>query len=97
MDSILQSRRECWFCKEKKGLHLHEIFFGTANKQISIDHGFQVFLCPKHHNMGGNGECVHRCREMDLQLKRACQKAYEDMGHTREEFIRLIGKSYILD
>lgn len=97
MDSILQSRRECWFCKTKNNLAVHHIYFGNPNRKISEEQGFKVYLCPHCHNTGGNGECVHRCREMDLQLKIACQKAYEDMGHTREEFIRLIGKSYILD
>lgn len=95
--SILQPNKECWFCGQQNGLHLHEIYFGTANRKISIKHGFQVYLCPLHHNLGGNGKCVHRCREMDLELKRACQMKYESLGNSREDFIKLIGQSYILD
>lgn len=94
--SILQESKECWFCYSQNGLHLHEIYFGTANRTISIKYGFQVYLCSKHHNLGGIGKCVHQCREMDLELKRACQKVYEK-DHTREEFISLIGKSYLDD
>lgn len=33
-------------------------------------------------------------KEMDLELKRVYQKEYEKT-HTREEFIKLIGKSYL--
>lgn len=94
--SILQNKKECWFCHKTDDLHLHEIYFGSANRKISIKHKFQVYLCSRHHNLGGNGKCVHQCREMDLELKMTCQRKYEE-DHTREDFIRLIGKSYILD
>lgn len=33
--------------------------------------------------------------ELDMQLKQDCQRAYEADGHTREEFMRLIGKNYL--
>jgi hypothetical protein len=39
---------------------------------------------------------VHFNRELDLRLKRACQAKYEET-HSREEFIALIGKNYILN
>lgn len=32
--------------------------------------------------------------ELDLKLKQECQKEYEK-NHTRESFIKLIGKSYL--
>lgn len=94
-NSIIQHRQECWFCGKRTGLHYHHCFFGS-NRKISGEYGFTVYLCAEHHNLGGNGKCVHRCREMDLELKIACQRKYEET-HTREEFIKLIGKSYILD
>lgn len=37
---------------------------------------------------------VHFNREMDSELKKLYQKEYEKY-HTREEFIKLIGKSYL--
>lgn len=94
MKSIIQAGDRCWFCGTTQNLHTHHIYFGGANRAISEKHGFTVRLCAIHHNLGGNGQCVHRCREMDLELKRACQEAYEE-EHSREEFIKLIGKSYI--
>lgn len=92
MKSIIQSERICWFCGTTKGLHLHHIF-GASNKNNSDKNGFTVYLCYMHHNLGGNGKCVHQCREMDLILKRACQAKYEET-HTREEFMAIIGKNY---
>lgn len=91
--SILQQDKECWFCGKQYSLHLHHCFAGHANRKISDKQGFTVYLCAEHHNMGNR--CVHNDKEMDLELKRACQKAYEGQGHTREEFINLIGKNFL--
>ncbi|MDR0979475.1 MAG: hypothetical protein LBL91_06145 [Lachnospiraceae bacterium] len=49
-------------------------------------------LCNLHHNM--SKDSVHFNREMDLQLKRLYQEEYEKT-HSRQEFIRLIGKNFI--
>lgn len=84
--------KECYFCHKKEGLHLHHVFFGTANRKISDREGFVVYLCPYHHNM--SKDSVHQNRNYDLALKRKCQLEYEK-NHTREDFIKLIGKSYI--
>lgn len=93
MESILQKERRCWFCGTTYNLHCHHIYFG-ANRKNSEKYGFKVFICGCHHNLGGNGQCVHRSREIDLQLKRACQRKFEET-HTREEFISIIGKNYL--
>ena len=94
MKSILQKEVKCWFCGTTQNLHCHHIYFGSANRMASEKHGFKVWVCALHHNLGGNGQCVHRCKEMDLQLKRACQKKFEEK-HSRDEFIRIIGKNYL--
>lgn len=89
--SILNNLDKCYFCGRPTE-HIHEVFFGTANRQISIKNGFCVGLCNNHHN--ATNESVHHNREMDLELKRLYQREYEKT-HTRQEFIELIGKSYI--
>ena len=94
MKSIIQEKKECLVCHTTYNLHLHHIFFGTANRKISDREGFTCYLCGHHHNLSNSG--VHSNRELDLELKKVCQKKYEET-HTREEFIKLIGKSYILD
>lgn len=94
MKSIIQDKRECWVCHTTHGLHLHHIY-QAANRNISDKNGFVVYLCGYHHNLSNNG--IHFNKELGLKVKRLCQEKYESMGHTREDFIRLIGKSYILD
>lgn len=83
--------KTCFVCGKTNG-HIHEIFFGTANRKISIEQGFCVYLCPAHHNTSNYG--VHFNRELDLKLKQLCQSKYEET-HTREEFMKLIGKNYL--
>ena len=94
MKSIIQAADCCYFCGTSQNLHTHHVFFGLKNKSISDKYGFIVRLCLYHHNGGGNGKCVHQCREMDLELKRLCQEKFEET-HTRDEFMALIGRNYL--
>ena len=86
--SILTNDLEhCYICRfqGKKMLRddLHEVY-GGANRKRSILNGLVVPLCRKH----------HQNEEVISELKVATQKMYE-VNHTRDEFIKLIGKSYI--
>ena len=96
MKSIIQNEKECYFCKDFR-VEEHHIFFGTANRKISEKYGFKVWLCNLHHTGSISGireYAVHFNRDKDLELKEMCQKIYEK-NHTREEFIRLIGRNYL--
>jgi hypothetical protein len=93
VDSIIQDKDVCWVCGTEYGLHTHHIYFGLKNRKISDEHGFTVKLCAKHHNASNKG--VHFNRVLDLNLKQVCQQEFESQGHTREEFIKLIGKNYL--
>lgn len=96
--SIVQNKKECFLCGEKKEygynrLELHHCFGGVANRKLSDKYGLVVWLCGETcHRNGPNA--VHKNRESDLIIKRAAQRAFEK-DHTREEFIRVFGKSYI--
>ena len=91
--SILQgTKKECYFTGRTDRLHLHHIYRGVGRRKISDENGFVVWLIPELHNASKDG--VHFNRELDLKLKRECQVAYE-REHSREEFINLIGKSYL--
>lgn len=85
--SILTDNLEyCYWCyktnfSKVKRDDLHEIY-GGRNRKRSILHGFVVPLCRKHHE----DEAVKHT------LKRLCQTVFEK-NHTREEFIKIIGKS----
>lgn len=94
MKSILQKEKRCYICGLYEPVEDHHIFFGNANRKISEQNGFKVYLCAEHHRgtLGVHGKYGHA---LDLRLKQDCEKRYINQGHTKEEFIRLIGKSYI--
>ena len=74
----------CEFCdKYSKHLDPHEIY-GGSNRKRSIQHKFVKLICPNCHS---NEAIIN-------QLRIDTQKEYEK-NHTREEFIKLIGKSYL--
>ena len=92
MDSIMQDIRECYITGDTHALHKHHIYFGNPNRRISEAWGFWVWLRWDWHNGAEYG--VHFNRDLDLKLKRECQEKYEET-HSREEFRKLIGKSYL--
>lgn len=92
MNSILQDKKECYITKSTAELHKHHIYFGNPLRAVSEANGFWVWLSPALHNMSSSG--VHFNREFDLRLKRECQRKYEET-HTREEFLRLVGRNYL--
>jgi len=80
----------CYLCKAKRQA-IHHVY-GGPNRSISEKNGFIVPLCFAQHN--GSNDSVHFNRELDLFFKRLCQLKYEET-HTREEFIKLIGRNYL--
>lgn len=90
--SIMQTGRRCYVCGTTYNLHEHHIFFGTANRKQSEKHGFKVCLCGKHHNLSNEG--IHFNHDLDMRLKRECQAKFEET-HSREEFMKIIGKNYL--
>lgn len=89
--SILQDEKVCYITGSPLNLHEHHIY-GGPNRKISEKNGFKVWLRADWHNMSDYG--VHFNSELDLHLKRECQRKYEET-HGREEFIALIGQSFI--
>lgn len=81
----------CYLCRRRTETALHHIYYG-ANRWMSDENGFTVFLCPSCHTEAP--ESVHRCRETDLWLKARCQRVYEKK-HARDDFMRLAGKNYL--
>ena len=74
----------CENCGKNAHLDPHEVY-GGRNRKRSILNGFIKLLCR---------EC-HSNEEILNQLKIDTQKEYEKT-HTREEFIKIIGKNYII-
>lgn len=82
--------------------HTHEVFFGTANRRISIEYGFQEKLCAFHHQHWENAPHVKPYKNdidtpdawFDKGLKQKHQARFEET-HSREEFMQLIGRNYL--
>ena len=83
-DKNLVKEGICEFCGNySRHLDPHEVY-GGSNRKRSIQHKFVKLICPKCHS---NETIIN-------QLRIDTQKEYEK-NHTREEFITLIGKSYL--
>lgn len=94
MKSIMQSTRECYICGATRWLEYHHCYAGK-NRQVSDKNGFTCWLCEAHHR-GTYGVHGKEGAYLDNKIKRECQEIFE-LTHTREEFRKLIGKSYLED
>lgn len=98
MKSIIQPEpddfnpRQCYLCGRKTMLQKHHVFPGVANRKISEANGFWCDLCVDCHLDPETGAQYNN--EVANQLKADCQMAYEET-HTREEWMKLIGKNYL--
>lgn len=85
---ITNDLEHCYICAER-GIKnvpkkdLHEVY-GGSNRKRSIENGLVVPLCRK----------CHEDYEIIKYLKRFVQLEYEE-NHSRDDFINLIGKSYL--
>ena len=89
--SILQKDKICFVCGTIYNLEEHHIY-RTPYRNASEREGLKVWLCQPHHtgNQGvHNGNVI-----IDKYLKQLAQKKYEET-HTREEFIKNFGRSYL--
>ena len=93
MKSILQTEKECYITGQTMGLHKHHIYAG-GRRQISERNGFWVYLAGWLHNQSDEGVHGKNGHALDLKLKQDCQRKFEKT-HSREEFMKLIGKNYL--
>ena len=93
--SILTDNLEVSYLSGMPAECIHHIYEGTGRRKISEREGFIVPLTNREHNMSNNA--VHFNKKLDRYFKQLCQSKWESMGHSREEFIKLIGRSYLDD
>lgn len=92
--SIIQSKKECYITGSTYNLHKHHIFEGTANRKLSEKYGLWIYLRADWHNLSNYG--VHFNRELDIKLKKVAQKRWQEYYQkTKEDFIKIFGKSYL--
>lgn len=93
MKSVLvEDTSRCYVCG-RTPVDGHHTIYGTSNRKISDKFSYIVPLCIDHHT-GQNG--VHNGnKKLDIHLKQMTQKHFEEHHGSREDFIRLFGKSYL--
>lgn len=87
----------CYVCGTTYNLHVHHCFPGYGRRKVSDREGCWVYLCAPHHNMSNEG--VHFNHELDMELRRRCQEAWEEREGIdepdHETFIALMGRNYL--
>jgi hypothetical protein len=91
---ITKDLEHCIECG-RTNIEKHEVFFGTANRKLSIEDGLVIPLCKMlHHN--GNLIGIHKDNELNKKWKKIAQKAWQEhYNKTEDDFRARYGKSYL--
>lgn len=99
--SIIQEDREhCFLCGRNAradyfGLEEHHVFEGYGKRDISEQYGLKVYICGDRCHRNGK-KSVHKNAEVARALKAKAQEmAMQHYGWSIEDFISIIGKSYL--
>lgn len=93
MESIIQSKKECYITGCTFNLHEHHVY-GGGRRKISEKYGLKIWLRNDWHNFANYG--VHNNPDLDKKIKAEVQKiAMEHYKWSVEDFIRIVGKNYI--
>ena len=104
--SILHNRENgtCYLCmklhndyRQHPVLQEHHIFGGCPNRAHSGHYGLKVYLCNVHHLAGTGPEAVHSNQRVMDMLHEEGQRAFEDRFGSREEFMEIFGKNFIME
>jgi hypothetical protein len=93
MKSIVQDMENprCFLCGAVRGLELHHIMHGSANRRLSTRYGLTCLLCRTHHT-GKFG--VHSDSAINHELQRMAQTAFEKR-YSRAEWMKIFRKNYL--
>ena len=101
MKSIIQSdKSHCFICGRNAradyfGLEEHHVFEGYGRRELSEQYGLKVYICGDRCHRNGK-QSVHKNAQVDRALKEVVQtRAMQYYGWTIEQFIEIIGKSYL--
>ena len=80
----------------RKNINKHEVFFGTANRKLSIEDGLVIPLCQYYHHNQFNCTGIHFDDKLNRKWKKIAEEKWiEYYGKTKEDFIRRYGRNYI--
>jgi hypothetical protein len=70
-ESIIERDGGCLICGGWDNLHLHHIRYQRLDREYGNENAEYnlATLCAYHHNMGDNGDCVHKSKEMNERVK----------------------------
>lgn len=91
MNSIVQdlSEERCFLCGKTRDLDLHHIMHGVANRRWATRLGLTCWLCRGCHTL------AHCDFQTNKRLQAQAQAAFEQT-HTRQEWMNIFGKNYLL-
>lgn len=69
--SIMQEKRECYFCKKTADLTQHHAIPGNGNRKICDEFGLWVYLC-----MGCHSEVHDKCTDKYRFLQAQAQRDF---------------------
>lgn len=91
METVLQSRKECFICGTTENLEDHHVFYGHKNRNVSEKYGMKVWLCNRHHT---GTEGIHKLTARDLELKKFAQMKFEKL-YPDKDFGEEFGRNYL--
>lgn len=95
MDSIIQTKKKCFYCGTTHYLEMHHCFGGQPNRKYSEEDGLKVWLCHSCHNEPPNGVHFNKYRMAWLH-DYAQRRAMEYYGWSIDEFRQRYGKNYLI-
>ena len=83
--------QRCLICGRQAD-HIHHLISGTANRKIADEYDcLKIPLCFRCHQL------AHDDPDWNRSLKQYGQREWERKHGTREDFIRIFGKSWVID
>lgn len=89
MESILQKEKRCFICGRTGELDEHHLLSGNSNRGNSTKYKLTIYICRACH--GG----IHDKGKFEKDAKMYAQREWEKKYGTREEFIKIFGKSWL--
>ena len=96
---IVKDLKKCINCGAVDGfkkIEVHHVIHGTSGRKLSTQYHLVVGLCSECHR-GTYGVHGKMGTELDNKLKRIAQRYWERKNGSRENFISVFGKSYIIN
>jgi len=80
----------------RTNINKHEVFFGTANRKLSIEDGLVIPLCQYYHHNQFNCTGIHFDDHLNRKWKKIAEEKWiEHYGKTKDEFRERYGINYL--